>query len=58
MMKKSVMAAGVAALLGMSSAHAVYYFETQANFTGGVARVVNETPATGMGTLRDRKSVV
>ena len=52
MMKKSVMAAGVAALLGMSSAHAVYYFETQADFTGGVARVVNETPATGMGTVQ------
>ncbi len=52
MMKKSVMAAGVAALLSMSSAHAVYYFETKADFTGGAARVVNEAPATGMGIVQ------
>lgn len=34
MMKKSVMAVGVAALLGMSAAHAVVAFEDQAAFTG------------------------
>ena len=53
MMKKSVMAAGVAALLGMSSAHAVYYFETRADFTTPASRIVaNEDPATDMGTVQ------
>lgn len=52
MMKKSVMAAGVAALLGMSSAHAVYYFEAQGDFTVPANRVVNETAATNMGTVQ------
>ena len=33
MMKKSVMAVGVAALLGMSAAHAVVAFEDQATFS-------------------------
>lgn len=53
MMKKSVMAAGVAALLGMSSAHAVYYFEAEADFTNATNRVVSgETAATRMGTVQ------
>ena len=53
MMKKSVMAVGVAALLGMSSAHAVYYFEAHGDFTGGTNRIVSgEAPATNMGTVQ------
>lgn len=49
MMKKSVMAIGVAALLGMSAAHAVQYFEPHSIFNGG--HVGDANKATNMGAV-------
>ena len=49
MMKKSVMAIGVAALLGMSAAHAVQYFEPYSVFNGG--HVGDANKAANMGAV-------